>query len=75
MLVSGLKFAQHLQFDLSHSTVCISCNHMHSLESSQMFIEIPVPDSGTNLNTAIEEFFNQSNLVEKNCEDGCKKTY
>ena len=63
------------EFDLSHSTVCISCNHMHSLESSQMFIEIPVPDSGTNLNTAIEEFFNQSNLVEKNCEDGCKKTY
>ena len=37
-----------------------------------MFIEIPVPGSGTNLNTAIEEFLNQSELVEKKCEDGCR---
>ena len=36
-----------------------------------MFIKIPLP--GTNLNTAIEEFFNQSNLVEKKREDGYKK--
>ena len=61
------------QFDLSHSTLCVSCNHMHSLESSQMFIEIPVLEIDTNLNTAVEEFFNQSDLVEKKCEDGCKR--
>ena len=61
------------EFRLEHSTVCLSCSHRTSSESFQTFMEVTVPANNSNLNNYLEEVFNQSDLVTKRCEDGCKK--
>ena len=37
-----------------------------------MFVELQVPEENSNLNNCVEEYFNISSLVGKNCEEGCK---
>ena len=60
-------------FDITHSTVCLSCNHVHQFQTNQMYVEIPVPPNDTNLNDYIEEHLNTASLFGKFCEDGCQK--
>ena len=61
-----------LSFDITHSTTCLSCNHVHQFQTNQMYVEIPVPPNHTNLNDYIEEHLNTSSLFGKFC-DGCKQ--
>ena len=49
-----------LEFKVSQSTTCIACGHQNSLEVSQMYLELQVPEDNSSLNIHVEEFFNQS---------------
>ena len=60
-------------FNITHSTVCRSCNNVHQSETLQMYVEMPVPPENSSLNDYVEEYLNTSSLVGKFCEDGCQK--
>ena len=38
-----------------------------------MYVELQVPEDNSNLKDCVEEYFNISSLIGKNCEEGCKK--
>ena len=44
---------------------------MHTYETTQLYIEIPVPPDNSNLNEYVEEYFNISDLVGLRC-DACQ---
>ena len=60
-------------FKITHSTTCCNCNHVNESETTQMYLEMPVPPDNTNLNDYVEEHLNTSSLVGVFCEDGCQK--
>ena len=60
------------QFKITHSTSCDSCNHVNQSETSQIYVELPVPPNNSSLNDQLEEYFNTGTLVDKFCEEGCK---
>ena len=55
-------------FKITHSNECLACNHLHTYETTELCIEIPVPPDNSNLNEYVEEYFNISNLVGLRCE-------
>ena len=59
-------------FKITHSTKCCSCNHINQSETTQMYLEIPVPPDNSNLNEYVEEFLNTGELVGLRCENGCQ---
>ena len=59
-------------FQITHSTVCCSCNQVHQSETRQVYIEMPVPPANSRLNDYIEEYLNTCSLVGKFCADGCQ---
>ena len=42
-------------------------------ENVQIYLELDVPQEGSNLNDYLEEYFNINTLVGQSCADGCKK--
>ena len=62
-----------LYFNITHSTTCLSCNHVQSSETTQMFVEMPVPQDDTSLDSHVSDHFNCSSLVGVFCEDGCQQ--
>ena len=60
-------------FKLTHSTICCSCNHGNQSQTTQMYVEIPVPQDNSNLNDKVEEQLNTSTLVGLHCENLCEK--
>ena len=62
-----------LAFKLKHSSFCDSCGYSVIRETSQTYLEIPVPPNDSNLNDYLEDIFNQSELVSVKCEEGCNK--
>ena len=60
-------------FRITHSTQCCACNHINLSETSELYVDIPVPPSGSCLSKHVSEYLNISELVGKHCEDGCKK--
>ena len=59
-------------FKITHSTSCNSCKRVYQSETTQLYVELPVPPNNSSLNDYIEEYFNTGSLVGKFCEDGCK---
>ena len=60
-------------FSLTHSTQCCSCQYIHTIQSTESYLDIDVPANNSCLSTYVSEYLNTSELVAKNCEDGCKK--
>ena len=60
-------------FKITHATKCCFCHHVNQSETTQMYVELQVPSNDTNLNEAVEEFFNSSTLVGLLCEEGCQQ--
>ena len=58
-------------FNITHSTECCSCNFVNQSETTQMYLELPVPPNDSNLNEYIEDYFNGSSSVRFFCENGC----
>ena len=59
-------------FNITHSTTCVSCKHVNQSQTTQMYLEIPVPPDESSLNDYVEEYFNTSSLVGLNCENVCQ---
>ena len=59
--------------NMTHSTMCCGCNQLYHSETTQMYVELPVPPHNSCLSDYVEEYLNTSTLVDKLCEDGCKK--
>ena len=62
-----------LSFELTHSTTCLVCGQQNKSQTVQLYTEIPVPPTNTNLSDYVEEVFNQSTQVELNCEGSCQQ--
>ena len=60
-------------FKITHFSECLACHHVHQFETNQMYIELSVPEDGSNLNECVEEYLCTSSLLGYNCEDGCQK--
>ena len=54
-------------FKMTHSTRCCSCMNVNQSETTQIYVEIPVPPNNSNLNECIEDYFNTSSLEGLNC--------
>ena len=48
---------------------------MSESQQNQLYVELDVPPSGSNLNEYIEKHFNGHLEVDYNCQDGCKMVY
>ena len=59
-------------FNITHSTTCVSCRHIHQSNTNQMYVEIPVPPDESSLNDYVEEYFNVNSLVGLHCENTCQ---
>ena len=62
----------HFNITIQHKSTCIKCGYSNEYETTQMHVEMEVPPNDTNLNDAVEEFFNTNSLVGRFCEDGCQ---
>ena len=60
-------------FRITHSTQCCVCNHTNQVETSELYVDIPVPPSGSCLSQYVSEYLNRGELVEMKCEEVCKK--
>ena len=69
--MSWPDISSHFVIRIAHSSVCCSCENNVQSENEQLYLELPVPPDGSNLNFYIEEYFNTSDLVGRNCEDIC----
>ena len=58
-------------FSLTHSTICSTCGAETKSDTSQIYLEMPVPPDGSDLNMYIEEMLNEGSSVLCNCSDGC----
>ena len=58
-------------FKLTHSTSCCACKNVNQSETTQIYLEIPVPPDNSNLNDYIESYFNSSSLIGLQCENVC----
>ena len=59
-------------FKITHSTKCCFCGHINQSETTQMYLEIPVPPDNSSLNDYVEEHLNSSCLVGVRCESACQ---
>ena len=60
-------------FRLTHSTKCCSCDHINSLETTEIYVDIPVPPENSSLSEYVSNYLCTSYLVEKKCEDACQQ--
>ena len=61
--------------NIIYSTTCVSCGKVSESQQNQLYVELDVPPSGSNLNEYIEKHFNGHLEVDYNCQDGCKMDY
>ena len=54
-------------FRLTQSIECCSCQEMQRFETSEIFLEIDVPPTGSNLSSYVSEYLNTSSLIGKKC--------
>ena len=71
--VSWPDVSCHFTFTIQHSTLCCNCQYEIKTEREHMYLNLPVPQHDSDLNTAIEDYFNTSNLVTRFCEESCRK--
>ena len=60
-------------FKMTHSTTCCSCNNVNQSETTQIYVEIPVPPDNSSLNDYVESYFNTRSLEGLNCTGICQK--
>ena len=60
-------------FKLKDTTQCSLCNGTSVYETTQIYLEIPVPPNGSFLKKNIQEYLNEESIRESYCEDECKK--
>ena len=58
-------------FTLTHSTECQSCKHRNVSETTQLYIEIPVPPSNSDLKDYVEHFLSEQSEFGYQCQEGC----
>ena len=63
----------HFNFTIQHSTVCCNCEYEFTTETNQVYLEMAVPPHDSCLNTAVESYFNTSDLITKFCGERCRK--
>ena len=63
----------HFAFNTTHSTTCCKCDSRFSTEATQLYLELQVPDEGSDLNSFIEEEY-MCSLITKKCDEVCKST-
>lgn len=59
-------------FQLTHSTECSSCKHKNQFETTQLYLEMPVPPNDANLKHHVEHFLNEGSKVGSYCDEACK---
>ena len=70
-LISWPDVYSWFSFQLTHSTECSSCKHRNESETTQIYLEIPVPPDGAHLKNYIEEYLNEGTKVGCYCQEGC----
>ena len=61
-------------FKLTHSTVCLSCNHINQHETNQTYFEILVPPNNAELNHYVEDIMNDESFVAVFCDEKFKNS-
>ena len=59
-------------FNLVHETRCLSCNHINTYITNELYVELDVPAEDSSLNLPVEDFLNSASLVGVLC-DNCNK--
>ena len=62
-----------LAFQLTHSTECLSCKHKIHSETTQLYLDLPVPPSNSNLKDYVEDFLNEGSTIGLHCQEGCEE--
>ena len=60
-------------FELTHSSKCVSCQHENMSETTQMYLEMPVPPNDSDLKDYVEDYLNEGSTLGYFCNEGCKK--
>ena len=60
-------------FRLTHSTQCCACEHINSSETTEMYVDMPVPPENSSLSEYVSNYLCTSHLVGMKCEDGCQQ--
>ena len=60
-----------LSFDLSHSTECSTCKHKNESKITQLYLELPVPPTNSDLKDYVEDFLNEGSRFGGHCQEGC----
>ena len=71
-LVSWPDVYSTFAFKLTHSTQCMSCKKRNEFETTQLYLEIPVPPNDSNLKDYVEDFLNVGSKLGCYCDEGCK---
>ena len=71
-LISWPDVYSTLSFDLSHSSECTTCKHKNISNTTQLYLELPVPPTNSDLKDYVEEFLNEGSMFGVHCQDGCK---
>ena len=58
-------------FKLTHSSECSTCKHRNVFETTQLYVEIPVPPNNSNLKHHVEDFFSERSQYGSYCDEGC----
>ena len=66
--ISWPDVASIFNFKIINSVECCACNHLTTYETTELFIEIPVPPDNSRLNDFVEEVLNISELHGMYCE-------
>ena len=56
---------------ITHSSRCSTCKHTSEFETTQLYVEIPVPPNNSALKDSIEDYFNERTTFGGNCDAGC----
>ena len=57
---------------LKFLTECSICNVYSEYETTQLYIELPVPPNNSNLKKYVEEYLNEETRIDGFCEDQCE---
>ena len=58
-------------FKLTHSSECSTCKHRNEFETTQLYVEMPVPPNGSNLKHHVEDFFHERSKFGSYCDEAC----
>ena len=72
-LLSWPDVFSFLSFEMTNSTTCSLCHHRNESNVTQLYVELQVPPTNSNLKDFVEDSFNEGTEVGRNCQDGCKQ--